>query len=153
MEPRKATTSPYPETNQSAPRLHMLFHKTFILILSFHRCLGLPSAASSSRFSTKLLYVFLVCSMWILPETSSSLIRPLLMGVIFGKKYICITELLTMRFLVSCFFLFLRRKYSSKHPVLSPTSFRPLTSENNFFTKTKQLVKIWFCLFTLNVFR
>jgi hypothetical protein len=28
-----------------------------------------------------------------------------------------------------------------------------LTSENNFFTKTKQLVKIWFCLFTLNVFR
>jgi hypothetical protein len=51
-------------TNLNVVRIYTLNWLRFIVILSFHLCLGLPNGAFPSGFLNKILYAFLISLMF-----------------------------------------------------------------------------------------
>jgi hypothetical protein len=60
---QEPATDHYSELDTSNSHLTILFPLKYIIILSFHLCLGLPSGHFPSGFPTKIEYEFLISTM------------------------------------------------------------------------------------------
>ena len=117
---QEPATSPYPEPAQSSPYPHIPTYWRYILILTSHLRLGLPSCLFPSGFPTKTLYTPLVY-----PIRASA---PPIHSSRFGHPNnvwwrLEIIKLLNMWSTpLLCYLAPLRPKYYFQHPILKTTS-------------------------------
>jgi len=128
----KACHLPLPWVRQTQSTFSYPISFRFILIVSSHLHLGLPSGFFLSDFPTTTLYAFLLFPTHATCPTHRILLH------LWGVQSM---NLLIMQFSpVSCYFIPLRHKYASQHSVLEISSVYILPSiwQTKFHTHTKQ---------------
>jgi hypothetical protein len=76
---QETSTGPYPELDWSSPYQSHSVSLRYILILSTHLCLGLPSGLFPAGFPTNIVYAFLVSPIRIFNNNNNN-VSPLLTG-------------------------------------------------------------------------